>query len=124
MIGLGFILIAFVMCFFIKENPNYFQSDLVYKQKIEHKNEWFYYVLICLLGSIIAFVKFANSGAIAQLHIQQLARNYGDTTGGATYYGYLSVMFSLGQLIGGLLTGLVLVKRIGKIYTVLIGCVV
>lgn len=125
LIGLGFVLIALVMCFFIKENRNYFQKDLEYKQKIQARNEWIYYVLICLLGSLIAFIKFANSGAIAQLHIQRLALfTYNDTTDVNTYYGYLSVMFSLGQLFGGLLTGLVLVKKVGKFYTVLIGCVV
>ncbi len=125
LIGLGFVLICLVMCFFIKENRSYFQKDVKYKQQIQSKNEWIYYVLICLIGSLIAFVKFANSGAIAQLHIQKLAWfKYNDTDIVKTYYGYLSVMFSLGQLFGGLLTGLVLVKKIGKIYTVLIGSLV
>jgi hypothetical protein len=32
----------------------------------------------------------------------------------STYGGYLSLLFSFGQLIGGLLTGLFLINRIGK----------
>lgn len=125
LIGLGFVLICLVMSYFVKEDRGLFQKDVQYKEKIQSKNEWIYYVLICLIGSLIAFIKFANSGAIAQLHIQQLANFYGEQKDLVkTYYGYLSVIFSLGQLIGGLLTGLVLVKRIGKIYTVLIGSIV
>lgn len=125
LIGLGFVLICLIMAFFIKENRSYFQKDVEFKQHIQSRNEWIYYVLICLVGSLIAFVKFANSGAIAQLHIQKLAKfAYDDDQIVKTYYGYLSVMFSLGQLFGGLLTGLVLVKKIGKIYTVLVGSIV
>jgi hypothetical protein len=30
------------------------------------------------------------------------------------YEGYLSLLFSFGQLFGGLITGLILVNRIGK----------
>ena len=125
LIGLGFVLICLVMSYFVKEDRGLFQKDLQYKEKIQTKNEWIYYVLICLIGSLIAFIKFANSGAIAQLHIQKLAKFYGEEKDLVkTYYGYLSVMFSLGQLVGGLLTGLVLVKRIGKIYTALIGSII
>jgi hypothetical protein len=30
------------------------------------------------------------------------------------YEGYLSLLFSFGQLFGGLITGLILINRIGK----------
>lgn len=120
LIGLFFLLVCLVMCFYIKEDRGLFQKDVQYKQTIQTRNEWIYYVLICLLGSIIAFVKFANSGSIAQLHLEKLANNKNVTT----YWGYLSVVFSLGQLVGGLLTGLFLVNKIGKIWTVFIGCIV
>jgi hypothetical protein len=77
------------------------------------------------LGSLIAFIKWANSGAIAQLNIENLAKyNYTglEKNPAASYEGYLSLLFSFGQLVGGLITGLYLVKKIGKMWCFTIGC--
>jgi len=61
-------------------------------------------------------VKFANSGSIAQLHVEKLSEGTSQA-----YEGYLSVMFSFGQLIGGLIVGLWLINKIGKFPSFLIG---
>jgi hypothetical protein len=37
-----------------------------------------------------------------------------DFTKAYAYEGYLSLLFSFGQLFGGLITGLILVNKIGK----------
>lgn len=88
---------------------------------IKHKNEWFYFILICVLGLTVTFVKFANSGSIAQTHLQQLARKIDVPLNIGPFEGYLSLVFSLGQLIGGLLAGLYLMRKIGKFWTFSIG---
>lgn len=121
-VGICVIVITFVIAFFIKENRMLLYSDNKYKKQIEKKNEWIYFVLICFLGSLIAFVKWANSGAIAQLTIGKYATNIGQSS--ASYGGYLSLLFSVGQLIGGLLTGLFLINKIGKAWTFSIGCTI
>jgi hypothetical protein len=70
---------------------------------------------------LIAFIKWANSGAIAQLNIEVLAGyNINPNTAidfkqAGAYEGYLSLLFSFGQLFGGLITGLILINRIGKL---------
>ena len=119
LIGLVFVLISLVLCFFVKEEPSNFLSDVKYKSKLKSHNEVFYFILICVLGSIIAFIKFANSGSIAQLHLQKLSDNTSQA-----YEGYLSVMFSFGQLVGGLITGLYLINKIGKVWSFSIGIIV
>lgn len=113
-IGLAIFVITLVLTFFMKEDKKNLYSDVKHKTSFKYKQEWVYFVLICLVGSLIAFVKWNNSGSIAQLHYTKLN---GDESRG----GYLSLIFSLGQLIGGVLTGLVLVKKIGKTWTFMIG---
>jgi hypothetical protein len=49
--------ITFVCVFFIKENKNLIYQDDVYKKQIKTNNEWFYFLWICLLGSLIAFIR-------------------------------------------------------------------
>ncbi|MDR1991707.1 MAG: MFS transporter [Mycoplasmataceae bacterium] len=128
-IGLVIVAITFVCVFFIKENKNLIYQDDVYKKQIKTNNEWFYFLWICLLGSLIAFIRWANSGAIAQLNIEVLAGyaknpDVWDTKLASSYEGYLSLLFSLGQLFGGLITGLILINRIGKMFSFTIGCAV
>lgn len=115
-IGLIFVIVGCILAFFIKENSIYFGSDDKYKKTINNKNEWFYFILLAIIGSLIAFVKFANSGSISTLYIQTLS---GNTS--SSYEGYNSLIFSLSQLIGGLLAGLILIRTIGKLGTFTIG---
>jgi hypothetical protein len=72
------------------------------------------------LGCLISFIKFANSDSIAQLQLTVLAKyvnNISITSADdptKLYGGYLSLLFSFGQLVGGILVGLFLIKKIGK----------
>ena len=75
-----------------------------------------------LIGSLIGFAKFAGSGTAAVAHIEMLERLAEWDTNAYIYSGFLSVIFSLAQLIGGLIVGLVLVKYLNKLAIVGIGC--
>ncbi|MDR2369361.1 MAG: hypothetical protein LBD63_01920, partial [Mycoplasmataceae bacterium] len=104
-------------------------KDDIYKKQLKTRCEWIYFVYICLLGSLIAFIKWANSGGIAQLHIEVLAgyahnHDVWNTQLAGAYEGYLSLLFSFGQLFGGLVTGLFLINKIGKMWSFAIGCMI
>lgn len=119
LIGLAFVLISWVIAFFVKEDRNLVNLYDSKKLQIKTKSEITTYVLLVFLGFLIAFIKFANSSSLAVLHIQKLS----DNTSGP-YEGYLSLLFSFGQLIGGLLTGLVLIKYTNRLLTFGIGSIV
>ncbi len=78
-------------------------------------------MLIAFLGLLITFIKFSNSGAVATLHLQKLGSFTKNDTSG--YEGYLSMVFSLFQLLGGVLVGLVLIKRLKTITIFFMGSI-
>ncbi|MDR0674896.1 MAG: MFS transporter, partial [Mycoplasmataceae bacterium] len=128
LVGLAIVVITFVVAYFVKENKNLLYKDEIYKKQLKTSSEWIYFIYICFLGSLIAFIKWANSGAIAQLNIEVLAGYAKDPNNpinfqlAGNYEGYLSLLFSFGQLFGGLITGLVLINRIGKMWSFTLGC--
>ncbi|MDR0739807.1 MAG: MFS transporter [Mycoplasmataceae bacterium] len=130
LVGLVVIIATFIVAYFVKEDRQRLYKDDVYKKQIKTSREWIYFVYICFLGSLIAFIKWANSGSIAQLHIEVLAGyayNPQDPINfscAGSYEGYLSLLFSLGQLFGGLITGLFLINKIGKLWSFTIGCAI
>ncbi len=73
-----------------------------------------------MIGLIITFVKFSNSGGVATLHLQKLGEFQNADT--SAYEGYLSMVFALFQLAGGVLVGTVLIKKIRTIGIFAIGC--
>ena len=117
--GLILLIVAFVVGIFVKEKPNLMYQDNEHKEKIKGKNDWIMFALICLIGCLLSFIKFSNSGSIAQMQLQYLGDMKNVNTG--YFQGYLSTAFSLAQLLAGLLTGLYLVKKIGKFWTFTIG---
>ena len=119
LIGLAFVLISWVIAFFVKEDRNLVNLYDSKKLQIKTKSEISTYVLLVFLGFLIAFIKFANSSSLAVLHIQKLSNN-----NSGPYEGHLSLLFSIGQLIGGLLTGLVLIKYTNRLLTFGIGSIV
>jgi len=119
LIGLAFVLISWILAFFVKEDRSLVNLYDDKKLQIKTKSEITTYVLLVFLGFLIAFIKFANSSSLAVLHIQKLSNN---TSG--PYEGYLSLLFSFGQLVGGLLTGLVLIKYTNRLLTFGIGSII
>lgn len=116
LLGLGFVVSCIILTFFIKENRQLLFLDNKVKKPLSGSKQIFYFVLLSIVGLLIMFVKFANSGATAILHIQKLS---GDTSG--PYEAYSSLIFNVGQLIGGVLTGMILMNKLGKFQTFTIG---
>ncbi len=113
-IGLAFALASFMMLFFVKEDRSLFGGFLkTSTNQIKSQREISNFILIAFLGLLITFIKFSNSGAVATLHLQKLGSFTSNDTSG--YEGYLSMVFSLFQLLGGVLVGLVLIKRLKTI---------
>ncbi len=118
LVGIVFTLIAFIMVFFLKEDKNRFDI-LKSKEIFNMKTDTFPLIIILIIGLLITFIKFSISGSVATLNIENIAKlEHYDITG---YEGYLSTVFSSFQLIGGVLMGLVLIKKMKPIYIFSIG---
>lgn len=72
--------------------------------------------LVSLLGFIVLYVKFSTSGNPFQKY-------FGTLTDNGVLIGFLDTMFSLPQLIAGVLAGLWMKKKWGTIPTVVIGLI-
>lgn len=121
-IGLFFALCSFILLFFVKENKLLFASGFKNKNnQIKTRKQYTNFILLCIVGLLITFIKFSNSDAVATLHLQKLGEfNNHDTS---SYEGYLSVVFSLFQLLGSVLVGTILIKKMKSIYIFLIGVI-
>lgn len=107
LIGLIFSFIALIMIFFMRQDKTRFGS--IKNPNFDYRHDTPNLLFLSIIGSIIAFIKFSNSGSVGTLHLQTLGDLENQTT--EAYEGYLSVIFSLFQLIGGVLVGTYLVKR-------------
>lgn len=112
-VGLAFLILSLVLVFFIKENRIYTNINNLevdrtpyYLRKKINVNAILFFVIVSLMGACVTFIKFSNSGAIALNHLQVLSNK-----SSASYEGYLSVVFSLAQLIAGVLVGTILIKK-------------
>lgn len=126
-IGAIFLLIAFVMLIFYKEHKRATYT-LINKKlekykliKIKNNSSTLLFISLAIIGSIVAFVKFSNSGSMGTLHLQNLA--YYSSNNCQSYEGYLSVIFSLAQLIAGVLIGTILIKKMNTISIFSIGAI-
>ena len=114
-VGLVLVLVAIILAIIMREDRTKLFKDNKNKTEIHGKNLIWYFVLLLLLGSLIGFIKFATSGTATVGHIEALEKLAEWPDSSFIYVGYLSVIFSVGQLIGGLLVGLVLVRYMNKL---------
>ena len=126
-IAFCFLVVALIMLFFLKEVRqqtlfNKRQMDYLHPMQQKQNQQLMFFIGLAIIGSLIAFIKFSNSDSVATSHIQQLAKY--NNTSSAAYEGYLSVVFSLFQLVAGVLMGTILIRRfsISKIF--LLGSIV
>lgn len=117
--GILLIFVCFVLTFFLKENTTKIYLDNQYKTLIKTKNEWAYFILILIIGLLVAFIKFADSGALANIYLSKISNN-----ALKNYSGYLIIFFSIGQLIGGILSTTILLRKIGRFITFSIGILI
>lgn len=75
------------------DNKNNFDKSLKVKKII-------FFTLVFLLGSIIAFVKFSNSGSIAITTMELLGKEFNINV--SNFQAYISLVFSIFQLLGSI----------------------
>lgn len=126
MVGIGFYIITFLILFFVKEDRSKVGTTLnnIRLDNNEKKTSFksiSLFVLVCMTGFFISFIKFSNSGSIATLTIQNLAQNIGIQDKIASIQAYLSTIFSLAQLFGTVFVANFLVKKTNKLVSFSIG---
>ena len=125
-VGIGFYIITFLILFFVKEDRSKVGTTLnnIRLDNNEKKTSFksiSLFVLVCMTGFFISFIKFSNSGSIATLTIQNLAQNIGIQDKIASIQAYLSTIFSLAQLFGTVFVANFLVKKTNKLVSFSIG---
>ena len=124
-IGIVFYLITLIMVVFVKEDRQKVASIKSNNIILNNTNGNIFYLLICLVGSIVSFVKFSNSGATATAQINLLVTNYNSNNNDfidvTNLQAYISVIFSFSQLMGTLFLQMVLIKKFSKNTSFLIG---
>ena len=103
--GLVFTMIALIMIVFMKEDRKKFDS-IKNKQLFNYRNDSLPFIILLIVGLLITFIKFSTSGSVATLHLQTVAKLINQDS--ASYEGYLSVIFSIFQLLSGVLVGTIL----------------
>lgn len=106
--------ICLVVLLFIKEQRPAERNFSVKNFKIALTNKSF--MIVCVVGVLISFIKFATSGS-NMTNFSNLINM--DPMGVA----YLGVVFSVTQLVSGVLMGTLLTKKIGVKWTLIIGVI-
>ena len=108
------VLIALVLLLFVKDNKEKVVNFTLAKVKTVITNKTF--LLLCLLGVFVSFIKFATSDAnfVAFANLEEINM-------GAFGVAYADVVFSAAQLIAGVFAGIYLKKKIGIKNTLLLG---
>lgn len=122
-IGIFFYLLTFLFLFFVKEDRLLIGLIKIKEIKTKQTNSICFFVLLCLVGFFVSFLKFSNSGSIATLTIQKLGVNYPKETI-ANLQAYISTVFSLSQLFGTVFLATVLSKRLNNLFIFSIGILV
>lgn len=125
-VGIGFYIMTFLILFFVKEDRSKVGTTLNNIRLDNNENKTSFksislFVLVCMTGFFISFIKFSNSGSIATLTIQNLAQNIGIQDKIASIQAYLSTIFSLAQLLGTVFVANFLVKKTNKLISFSIG---
>ncbi|MDE5949851.1 MAG: hypothetical protein K2G54_03165 [Malacoplasma sp.] len=123
MIGIVIFLIVFIVLWCVKEN-RMLVGIIRTNNKIKNSStQLSFFVLLCIVGFLIAFIKFSNSGSIATLTIENLAENQGIKNQVSSIQGYIASLFSFFQLLGTLFVSMFLIKKTSKIISFTVGVV-
>lgn len=121
-IGIGFYLLTFIILIFVKEDRNLVGIVKSNAINVQKANNVGFFILVCIIGCFISFIKFSNSGSIATKIVQELSNVNGlssDITKNLT--AYIPTVFSLFQLIGTVFLGMFLIKKTNKLTSFTIG---
>lgn len=111
-IGLACIVITAICTIFVKERKAYLYQDNKYKEPVDNKWDISVVILLIFAAAITSFIKFCTSGGTAITELEYIGKHNNVDT--SAYQGYLSVIFTVGQMGANILTGLFLVKKMNK----------
>lgn len=114
-------LIVILVLVFVKENRMLIGLARTNNKIQTNSTQLSFFGLLCIVGFLIAFVKFSNSGAIATLTIENMAKNLNITNEVSSIQAYTSSLFSFSQLLGTLFVSLFLIKKTNKITAFSVG---
>lgn len=120
MIAIVFLVIAALLAIFVKENRSLIYQDNKYREPIKHSSEWTALFFLCLIATITSFTKFTTSGSASLTQLDFIAAKWWGKYSINGYDGYLSVIFTIGQIAGNLLMGYIFSKKFSKL-TMFIG---
>ncbi len=112
-IGIICIVATIITALFIKEKTALLYKDNQYKEPVRNKWDGWVVALLILAAAITSFIKFTTSGGTAITELNYIAKHQGVSTNG--YEGYLSVIFTVGQMAANILCGFYLVKKMNKL---------
>ncbi len=115
LLGLICIVATIVATFFVKEKTALLYKDNEYKEPINNKWDGAVVVLLILAAAITSFIKFCTSGGTTISEFSFIGWHQSGKQGYTVgFEGYLSVIFTIGQMAANIITGLYLVKKINK----------
>lgn len=115
LIALICIAATIVVTFFIKEKTALLYKDNVYKEPVSNRWDAAVVTLLILAAAITSFIKFCTSGGTAISEFSFIGWHQSGVKGYTVgFEGYLSVIFTIGQMAANILTGLYLVKKMNK----------
>ncbi len=126
-IGIVFYAITFVILFFTKEDRMLIGMYHKKEIPINQNNSILFFASLCLVGFLITFVKFSNSGSIATLTIDNLFNKTMPNVSSdvrANLSSYISTAFSLSQLFGTVFLSVFLIKKFNKLIAFSVGIVI
>ncbi|MBQ6970616.1 hypothetical protein IJQ19_03475 [bacterium] len=100
--------------FFVKENTALLYKDNQYKEPVSTTSSWFVVILICLATMMTSFTKFTTSGPASITQLDYIATYHMGRDSIKGYDGYLSTIFTIGQIAGNLIIGLILSKKFNE----------
>lgn len=120
-IGLFFIVATAIVTIFLKEKKAFLYQDNKYKEPVSNKWDISVIILLIFSAAITSFVKFSTSGGTIITELRYIGQH--TALDPKAYEGYLSVIFTVGQMAANIITGLFLVKKMNKwsIFTIASG---
>lgn len=115
-IGLFFIVATGIVTIFIKEKTNLLYKDNQYKEAVNNKWDGWVVFMLIIAAAITSFIKFCTSGGTAISELSFIGwHQTGIKNFTSPFEGYLSVIFTIGQMAANIITGLYLVKKMNKL---------
>lgn len=111
-IGLVFIIATAVCAFFVKEKSEFLYQDNKYKEPVKNKWDISVVLLLVFAAAMSSFIKFSTSGGTIITELRFIGQQ--QNIDPKAYEGYLSVVFTVGQMAANIITGLFWIKKMNK----------